>query len=338
MTKEKKSDLILVFLGSFLLSLVLFFGLGGRNPQGLLVFQPFWYLETMMQLGDRVSWSKFGEAMVNYRAGGVWLKATVAYGVAFLIFVLGNFGTRLLAFGYRKLGKIEVFLFSIVVAGILIPMLFLQKGTPWNTIQFIYYSLFFSGIWAGMAVGKLKSLGIVGSSLIMLLTIPTTAIALKEIYLPGRPPAKVSSQELEALFFLRNQTEGVVLTYSFDSVKAKEAEVNPPRPLYLYESTAYVAAFSEKTVFLEDQVNLDITGYDWKIRRVEVEGWYKETDQQKARDFLEKNKIRYVYWLKGDKKTSYLTEQRAYLGEAQLGLTKIFENNEVNLYMVRLED
>src|SRR3990172_3661184 len=83
-------------------------------------------------------------------------------------------------------------------------------------------------------------------------------------YLPARPPAMISNEELEALKFLSTQPMGVVLTYPFDKFKAKEAEANPPRPLYLYESTAYVSSFAKKPVFLEDEVNLDITGYAWR--------------------------------------------------------------------------
>jgi hypothetical protein len=153
-------------------------------------------------------------------------------------------------------------------------------------------------------------------------------------YISPLPPALVPSGEIEALNFLRNQPDGVVLTYPYDPLKAKEAEVNPPRPLYLYDSTAYVSAYSGKTTFLEDQVNLDITGYDWKSRLIEVQKWQLEPNQAKAREFLKKNNIKYVYWLKGDKRYLYATEQRVFIGDQQLGLIKIFENLEVNIYQV----
>ncbi|MBU1066579.1 hypothetical protein KKE60_02170, partial [Patescibacteria group bacterium] len=95
--------------------------------------------------------------------------------------------------------------------------------------------------------------------------------------------------------------------------------------LYLYESTAYVSAFSEKIVYLEDEVNLDITGYDWRGRREKVELFLKIPNQEEARSFLEENNISYIYWIIG---------QRAILGESQLGITKIFENSEVDIFAV----
>jgi len=336
--KEKKFNFLYIFLGALVISLILYFPLN-KNSASLLVWQPFWFLETMMQLTDRVGWVKFGEAMVNYRAGGIWLKALVAYGTALTIFIIGNFGTRILfLFRKAKLNEINIFFYSVVAAGIAIPIFLLQKGTPWNTIQFFYYSLFFSSILAGLAMGELTNKPKSNTSmmsnrlwrrmievLVVLITIPTVVITLKEVYIPARPPAMLSGDELSALKFLSTQPDGVILTYPFDPAKAQEAVSSPPRPLYLYASTAYVSAFSAHQTYLEDEINLDITGYDWKSRRVQVEDWYRQKGQVKAREFLKENKIKYIYWVK---------PQRALLGEAQLGLTSIFENNEVIIYRV----
>jgi hypothetical protein len=320
--KEKKWDFLIVFACSLAVSLIIFMpSLKGSSK--LVVWQPFWFLETMMGATDRLNWVRFYSAMTTYKSGGVFLKGILAYSVAFVIFIVGNFATRLLAFkniNLKKLTSLDLFFWSVILAGIIIPTFFLQKGTPWNTIQFFYYSLFFSGILAGIFVAKLNKWILV---LVVALTIPTTIISLKDIYLPGRPPAMLSNEELSALKFLGSQPDGIVLTYPFDVNKAKEAEVNPPRPLYLYESTSYVSAFSGKTTFLEDEVNLDITGYDWRTRRKEIESWYKETNKEKARGFLKGNGIEYVYWIK---------PQRAFLGEGQLGLIRIFENSHVDVY------
>lgn len=337
--KEKKKDLIIIFLGSLTVSLILF-APSLKSSSGLFVWQPFWFLETMMGLSDRLGWEKFFSAMSNYKAGHVWLKAIPAYTIAFIIFWIGNMGLRISqkyifikwVRNFKQVTWVEVFISSIILAGGVIPMLFLQRGTPWNTIQFFYYSLFFSSILAGVAISEFIKKTKSNTSmyqyievLIILLTLPTTILTLKDVYIPARPPAMVSREELSALNFLRSQPDGVVLTHPFDPIKAKEAESNPPRPLYLYTSTAYVSAFSGHQTFLEDEINLDILGFDWVSRRREVDLWYKEPDQTIARQFLAKNNIKYIYWLKG---------QRAYLGEGQLGLNNIFENNQAIIYRV----
>jgi len=338
-TLLRRGVVLKVLSGTILLSLVLFLPLNSGSSS-LLVWQPFWFLETMMGLTDRLGWIRFHSAMTTYKMGGIWWKAIPAYIIAFLIFWYGNLGTRLLSefwiakkIVHKKLGDIEIFILSIICAGVVIPLFFVMEGTPWNTIQFFYYSLFFLSILAGIAFveisRKLKLQKTIKIRLIeialILLTIPTTYATLKNDYLPARPPAKLSVAEIEALTFLESQPDGVVLTYPFDEYAAKEAIKNPPRPLYLYESTAYVSAFSGKPVHVEDEVNLNITGYDWKTRRKNVMKFLGTLDEKEARDFLVENSISYIYWVK---------PQRAKLGESQLGLARIFENEEVDIYSV----
>lgn len=323
-----------VFLGSMLMNLILFFSV---KSDGLSAFswQPFWFLETMMSYSDRLDWPRYYSAMTNYRAGEIWLKAILAYLIAFLIFVIGNMGLRVLGFYYYVkivLGKIKidwvvVFITTILGISVMIPLFFVQKGTPWNTIQFFYYYLFFFSILAGIvAAWHNKVLIIVYLSLAFL-----GGWATLKHYWPKMPQSMISTLEMDALEYLHNMPEGIVLTYPYDEIKAKEAINNPPRPLYLYESTAYVSAFSQKTVFLEDEVNLNITGYDWRKRREEVINWYKESDPIKAKKFLKDNNIKYIYWVKLIPSD---TSQRSVVGDTELGLTKIFENDKSAIFSV----
>ena len=185
----------------------------------------------------------------------------------------------------------------------------------------------FSGILAGISLGEFIDRNLMTRMilvrtvmvLIVLLTIPTTIGTLKH-YLPSRPPAKISNAELEALDFLAKQPDGVVLTQPYDKDKADTAIDNPPRPLYLYESTAYVSAFSQKPLFLEDEVNLEITGYEWKTRRKMVENFLENPSWE----FLIHNNIKYIYARKDGKTTKF----------DSVGADKIFENNEVIILKV----
>ncbi|MBX4205561.1 hypothetical protein KW795_00010 [Candidatus Microgenomates bacterium] len=327
--KTKRIERLIIFIGSIVFSIILFLPLN-KSSQGLLFFSPFWFLETLLGLSDRFYWPKLYEALMNYKLGSVWVKLIPAYVVAFTLFLIGNFGTRII-FIKDLIGKakkfnfdsIDIFVYSMIAAGIVIPMLFLQSGTPWNTIQFFYYSLILLGILSGIVMVKMSKLLIV---VIILVTVPTTIATLSYDYLPFRPPAKISGTELTALQFLSKQENGVVLTYPFDAAKSQEAINNPPRPLYLYESTAYVSAYSNKPVYLEDQVNLDITGYNWRERR-EKEDWFiKTTDQKDAENFLKENNIKYIYLAKS---LSPLPGENLKLGTKQLNATNIFENSEI---------
>ncbi len=326
---KRSKQLLLVWAGTAVLGGVLL-SLTAGSAGKLVVWQPGWFLETMMGLSDRVNWPQFYSAMTNYRLGGQWLKAIAAYLVAFAIFWIGNMGTRiskeLLVFSWAKkwrfLGWEEVFMATVIIAGGLLPMVFLQAGTPWNTIQFFYYALFFSGLLAGIAVAKMKSLGI--KIAIVLLTLPTTWQTLHH-YLPTRPPAMLPNTEIAALQFLAAQPPGVVLTYPYDPVAAKAAEASPPRPLYLYESTAYVAAFSQQPVYLEDEVNLNITGFAWQDRRQQANNFFTTTTLATAHDFLTTNHIQYLY-------LANVAKNRPVLGQTELGLRSIYENSQVAIW------
>ncbi len=336
MVKRQGMTLMRVFSGAAIISALLFFPLMG-DAGNTAVFKPFWFLETMMSFPDRFNWQRFAEAMVNYKLAGNLIKGSTAYVVAFLIFIVGNFGTRLVKDvwifkkikDFKNMYFIDVFLLSMIGAGIILPMFFIQRGTPWNTIQFMYYSLMFSGVLAGVALGeflkkKSKIYIILTSLFIILFTVPTTIGTLQH-YLPARPPAKLSNAELEALKFLSEQPEGVVLTYPFDKDAADAAINNPPRPLYLYESTAYVSAFSNKPVYLEDEVNLEITGYEWRARREKAERFFSADINDEAKTFVADNNISYIYLIRNQ-----IPTMDTYQGN----LEEIFVNDEVNIFRV----
>lgn len=337
MARKRKIDVIKVFAGALVVSILLFSPLG-RGIENTIIFTPFWFLETMMGFPDRLNWQRFYSAMVNYRLGGVWLKGTLAYGYAFLIFLIGNFGTRIIGGfwflqrlkNFKRLGYIESFLITIIAAGVVIPMLYVQSGTPWNTLQFFYYSLMFSGILTGIYLGDLiekkrhsVSMIYIIVTTVIILTIPTTIGTLRQ-YLPARPPAKISHEELTALDFLSRQPDGVVLTPPFDRDAAEKALDNPPRPLYLYESTAYVSALSGKQAYLEDEVNLDITGYDWRGRRESVEKFLVAESGEKEK-FLRESNVSYLYFIRS---------MEPKVDWEALGAEKIFETNEAEIYKV----
>ena len=336
---QKCTLFLTVLVGSAFISVLLFLPLNS-GAQRLIVVQPFWFLETMMAVSDRVGWERFYEAMTSYKTGNVWVKLVPAYIIAFLIFFVGNMGTRLLGIAgvikerWERGEEITLFMLGIALLGTILPMVVLQAGTPWNTIQFFYYTLFICAIFTGISLGRWLETNKIKLSifiLVVLLTLPTTFSTLLRHYLPPRPPAKISHEELEALRFLGGQPQGSVLTYTFDRYKASLAIAHPPRSLYVYESTAYVAAFSGHPVYLEDEVNLDITGYDWRSRRELARSFFDTLGELEARKFLKDNKIKYLYLVPSQ---SQIVGQRFRLGETQLGITNIFENKEVVIYQV----
>lgn len=316
-------------------SLLVFMPFNLRSSS-LLVFSPLWFPHTMLSYGDRLGWIKLENARNAYFQSGSWLKWFLAEGLALMIFLLGNMGTRVIGLlGLRQKEKdknntiFNNFLLFGLLISFLLPLFFIQKGNSWNTIQFFYYFQFLASIFAGITLGKLwegkiKRIFVYLVSVIFIaLTLPTSASTLKNDYLPGRPPARVSVEELEALSFLNKQPEGVVLTYSYNpDWKNKFSE---PRPLYAYETTGYVSALGEKVTFLEDEMNLEIIDVRWRERRENAVRFFGTNNKDWANIFLKDGEISYLYLVQG---------QKMNLGLGDINGEKIFENGEVVIIKV----
>ena len=78
--------------------------------------------------------------------------------------------------------------------------------------------------------------------------------------------------------------------------------------------------------FLEDEMNLDITGFDWESRRDNSLEFFTTNNEYLARGFLVNNQIDYIY-LVGDQKIN--------LNESQLQINQIFDNGQVKIYQVQ---
>lgn len=314
-----------VFLTSTVISLVLFLP-SNRNSASLVKLEPLWFPRTMMEFTDRVGWVRFANARRAYMESRNFLKWIPAETFAAVLFVLGNLGTRIIGFFSIKKtlnrfdksspsSLIQLLLIVFILISILPTLLFVQEGNPWNIIQFFYYAESFMAIFAGLAISQAKPITrAVIVPLIILFSLPTIMGTLTQ-YLPSRPPSAIPPDELKALHFLRGKPSGIVLTYPYDKNEFfKHAE---PRPLYSYESTAYVSAISGHLSFLEDEVNLEISKYPWQERKSKILEVFSSGDNQKVKEFLETNNIKYVYHLTQ-------THPMAF-GPEQVGLTQIFE-------------
>ncbi len=329
---EKKTGLLRIFLGSLVISLIIFLPFN-RNSQSLIVLRPGWFLETMLIYSDRFYWPRLYHTIVDSRQLHNWPKSLLGYFLALFIFLIGNLGTRVLALiaviKNRKPDIVSLFIYSFIFGGLLLPMLFLQKGTPWNTIQFFYYSQIFLGILAALFISGLfgrlnhhKYFRYAIWLLIIIVTIPTTLDTLDH-YLPSRPPAMISKDELQALNKLASLPPGNVFTYPIQP----DAYYPPPRPLYYYDSTAYVSAYSGHPVFMEDTVNLNITGFDWPRRQAQSEEFIAMQNINQAREFLHQNRIKYIY-------LALVAKYRPFLTASQLGGKIIFENSQASIWQV----
>lgn len=321
---------LLVFLLSSLVSASLFISNFSFGQQ-LILFSPFWFIHSMIDSPDRVGWVRLSLARATGWEQGNWFKFITAEVISLTIFILGNLGTRvfallaLLKIKYIVRQPLFLFIFTLAILSFTIPILFIQAGNPWNTIQFLYYGLYIAAVVTGAVLARIllrfnRSFAIAGILIILVIT-PINSWATANGYLSYQPHALISKKELQALKFLSSLDDGIILTYPYDE-KLKKG-LAEPWPILAYDSTAYVSALSGKAVYLEDEPQNQILLTDYKKRLVASKGFFATQDF----NFLTQNNIQYIYLPKVY--DIHLSENK---------LKKIYDNEEVNIYQVNNEN
>src|SRR3989344_5129524 len=318
-----------------LLSMILAFWLLISNFEigsSLVIFAPFWFIHSMVDSPDRVGWVRLSLARTSSQTLGAWPKFFLAETVSLFLFIAGNLGLRILSFGLlfkaKKVFDSDIFLFISVIsaASVLMPILFVQSGNPWNTIQFFYPALYLSALFTGIVVShlifKLNKISAIIFVILFLIFAPINSVITANGYLGKTPHAFVSRDELAGLKFLAGQSAGVVLTFPYDGkLKQKIAE---PWPILAYDSTAYVSSLSGKNSYLEDEPQNQILLTDYKKRIVAANDFFLKGVFESA-EFLQDNYIKYIYLPK-------IYGMR--LDENTKPIKNIFENEEVVIYKI----
>lgn len=296
------------------------------KAQDFLVFKPFWFIHSMIDFQDRVGWTKLSSARNAYFERGEMTRFLLIEILALAVFIVGNLGFRSLGLFMLFKNNAHKSINFVKLMGILsisIPIFLIQKGNPWNTIQFFYYGLFIFSILSGVVYFKVVKFfpkRINTCFLILLFVLSSVnSFSTAYSYFINNPHTFISRSELEALKKLEKLPDGAILSYPYD--KNLKTQLNEPFPIYAYETTSYIAALTGKQVYLADEIQQDILQTDFVKRRVSSKDLFSIGN----RDFLTENNIKYIYIPKvfADK-----------IDEEKLKLKKIIENKEVNLYEV----
>jgi len=253
-----------------------------------LIFEPGWYLRTMIEAPDRMNWQDWALRLQFYKYYHDIDGLIRFYVTAFIIFFFGNLGTRVVAFisllNIKKFMKNEVHQFLVLSALVFscIPMFFLTTGIAWNSIQFWYYFLFITALYSGYGISLLikkipgKWLKYLTTVLIVFLTIP---VDLKTLYFfhSQKPDAVIKGDELRALKYLSDNGsyKDIVITYPLEY------------------SFIEVSAFTAKSTYLGDWLQAIVPGHDYDARlRLIKENMQNGEEFMK---FLKASKIKWIY-------------------------------------------
>ncbi len=312
--KNKKH--LKIFIVSLLLSTLLFFQFN-KNSSSLLIWQPFWFVRSLFESTDKLYFPRFTSL-----AHSTILKQIIFYTIGIPIFLIGNFAFRLLSF--KKILPKSWFslslYFSIILLS-LIPLFFIQSGTSWNTIQFLYYAIFLLNIPLASYLSKTNIL--LPIFIIVLQLFPLFASFPQ--YLGKVPPAFLPNSEIDCLNYLKNQSPSIILTYPYDNYLKNK--LTTPLPLYAYTTTSYVSAYSKQITYLEDEMNLSNSGYDWQTRRKNSEKFFKQENEFQDRGFLLNHQIDYVYLTTSQKNITKLDLNK-------LSIKSVYQNSDCEVYQV----
>ncbi|MDO8638558.1 MAG: hypothetical protein Q7R43_03205 [Candidatus Daviesbacteria bacterium] len=324
---KQRYDLIKLTVPTIILSALIFIP-NNLTGSSLIIFSPFWLIHSMTDSVDRLNFTRLSLARMNGLETHNYFKFLAAEILGLIIFIVGNLGMRIISFATAKkflqTDRFQLFLGIFLSLSLIIPLLFIQKGGSFNIIQFFYYFIFIFNLLAGISMAflmnKFNLFGKAAMIVIILLTLPTTVDTLNH-FLPQRPPARISRAEVTALDFLRGQPRGVVLNFYYDE-KLKQKFIEPV-PLFAYESTGYIGAFSGQDEFLADTVNLNIIGVDYKGRLQTAKDIFVLREPEIIKRHFRENKIKYIYALKIADFTP---------DENKFGLKSIYKNEEVEIF------
>lgn len=330
-------QVLLLFLTTLLTALTIYLP-NSANSQDFLIWQPWWFIRTMVVATDRLNWLDLELRRQTYMAEHNWKRVIQLEATAFLIFLFGNLGMRFLGFwailnqlkGNIFKNSFNLFFLSITTASFFIPVFSLQRGVAWNVIQFNQYFLLFFGFFAGITMVEILSnfkniyLKAILGVIVFLLMVPTQLGLLWQFY-SNSALSKVSYKELQALNFLKNQPEGIILTMPFNKYE-KGIYKAPPVPIYSWYDTGYIPAFSSKQTLISDEEQVNIMGYQVDKLLKERKEAFENPDYHKMDAFIRKYKIDYIYlsWV-----------QQIATDSALINADLIFKNEDAKIYKIR---
>ncbi len=289
--KYKDKKIILIGLVYVLVSLP-FVWLVTKFAGNSFFYEPMWFVNSMIESPDRVNYLEWKFLQDHYLFKKNWLRFYFIEVKKVLIFYFGNLGIRglfiflpvVFLFSKHK-NKEQKYLIQIswlVFLGFLFssifPLIFLQRGTVWNSIQFWYYALIFANILAVLTLTILlqkrsKLLNIIVFLILVSLAIPTS---IKTIVDKNKAPFILSNQDMSFLSSFTKQDNLLIC----------------PENTNLYQ-TSLVRSLIKGNVYLANPGQLELVGSDLSKRK-KLEKIFNSKDSLALKQLLDVNQITYV--------------------------------------------
>lgn len=295
--------LTLILPATLLIFLPVFFVITDISKTSL-IFNPGWILHEMFVGIDKLNLPNIASSENYYFATGNLKGIIKIKSIEFLVYFIGNLGTRIIGFLYlanlfisnlfyttnrsRNWTLMIVFCTVSSLIAFTIPLLFNLRNSPYDIIQFTPYALIIWAIFTAIAIEqlyyKLNTLPIFITLAVIFLVL-TIPVSLKSIIddVHYRPDI-ISFDEFQVLKYIRNNSKGdnIILINPSDYNYEKILLTDP----------MYISALSQRRLYLGSEGFTKQVGYNWEERLKNVENFFSG---KLGYDFLIRNNIKYVY-------------------------------------------
>ncbi len=328
LVKNKNWDLFILSFVSGIMALALYIP-NSSNSGSFLIYEPWWYIRTMIVESSRLNLLDWELRRQTYIYEHNWKRVIWLEGMGFLIFFFGNLGMR--ALGLWEFVKTNAIFKIGIILSIAFPLIFLQKGVASNTSQFLQYFILLFGILSGIAVSKIvaNKKFMFLAPIIIILMIPTQVKLFGEFYISEghlrQPFTRISSQELEALKFIKNNTDinSVILTPPYNQY-LDQKQITPN--IWDWFDTSYVSALTSRTTYFDDYEQVDIMGYDYRPRLKIKETIFNSEKIEEVKSAIKSTNASILYYPKAIAPKVNIDS---------LGLVKFFENSEIIIWKIK---
>lgn len=290
---------------------------------GTFFYFPLWYLDSMVEISDRLNLVEWKLKENHYRFKQNWPRVWEIKIKELLIFYFGNLGIRSLFLGLlpviwlKKFKSTEIKLLLLSLVGFafstIFPLLFLQRGVVWNSIQFWYYGLIFANVMAAFLLSMISSKlskfeNIIFVIIIFVIATPTYFRTLRQ---------KLSKREI-----LDKQVVEAVSAY-----RASDRILICPEGSIYYD-TSVVSAISDARVYLANPGQLELVGNSLEPV-AELKSIFDAGDDKKLISLIKKEQINKIICSDGNRNETIAkmikNNPDDYFEVSNIGNSKIYD-------------
>jgi hypothetical protein len=296
---------------------------------------PGWILTEMVVGEDKLNLPKLAEIETYYRNTNQIKGLIKIKSIEFIIYFIGNLGTRLLGlltlvyFIIKKdddfsKKRVLLFCFFCFLTSFSIPLLFNLGSNAHNIVQFTPYGFVILSIFTAIMIDnfltylKQRKKSFIASFFLIFIIIISIPVNIKNFVEKIKyPPDFLEKEEIFAMDYMKNNL-------------SRDYNILIDTNQFRYDPI-YIAAFSEKKIFLSSPSYAKQTGVDYRHHlKLINDQFYGQIDTV----ILKNNNIKFIYLLK---KNDLDNQRRNVVIKNAISDNKlkiIFENSKATIYEV----